>query len=128
MKPFITFLLLLPAWLVVSQIPYDLAPRELFFKEKDKKNIHLSRDGQTVFYLKNEEGTSDKIYYLNISAITAERTKTYEGTVVDYRPTFDDGIVAVVQKDTNLLVQFTTLKSNKTKTLNILPLDRKSVV
>ena len=124
MKPLITFLLLLPAWLAISQTPYDLAPRELFFKEKDKTNIHLSKDGKTVFYLKKEEGVANQLYYLNTGAITAERKKSYEGTIVDYRPAYGDGIVAVVRQDTNLQVQYTTLRSTKVRTLNILPFHR----
>ncbi|MEO1263421.1 MAG: alpha/beta fold hydrolase [Bacteroidota bacterium] len=124
MKPFITFLLLLPAWLAFSQIPYDLAPRELFFQEKDRTNIHLSKDGKTVFYLKKEEGAANQLYYLNTSAITAERKKNYEGAIVDFWPAYGDGIVAVVRQDTNFLLQYSTLRSAKGRTLDILPFKR----
>ncbi len=124
MKPFITFLLLLPAWLIVSQIPHDLAPRKLFFQEKDKTHIHLSKNGETVFYKKNGEGEENLIYYFSRSAPTAERKKELNGILVDYRPTYDDGVVAVVQQDTNLQVQFTTVKSRKVRTLDVMPFNR----
>ena len=124
MKPLITFFLLLPAWLVFSQMPHDLVPRELFFKEKDKTHIHLSKDGQTVLYKKKEEGSENKIFYINTNTITAERAKEYDGTVLDFIPTYGDGIVAVVQKDTNLQILYTTVKSKKIKTLNVKPFSR----
>ena len=124
MKPCITFILIFLANLSFSQLPYDLVPRELFFKEKDKTNIHLSKDGQTVLYLKKEKDAENKIYYINTNTITAERTKEFDGTVLDFTPTYDDGIVAVVQKDTNLQVLYTTVKSRKIKTLNVKPFKR----
>lgn len=124
MKPLITFFLLFPTLFVFSQMPHDLVPRELFFKEKDKTHIHLSKDGQTVLYQKKEGGAENKIYYISTNTITAERAKEYDGTVLDFIPTYDNGIVAVVQKDTNLQVLYTTVQSRKIKTLDVKPFSR----
>ena len=124
MKPIITFLLLLPTWFIFSQIPHDLAPRELFFQEKDKTHIHLSKDGETVFYKRNEEGKENLLFYISQNAPSAERKKELNGTLIDYRPTYDNGIVAVVQQDTNLQVQFSTVKSKKARTLDVMPFQR----
>ena len=128
MKPLTTFLFLLPAWLLFSQIPQDLIPRELFFKEKDKTLIHLSKDGESVFYKKKEEGAESMVYYVAVSSPLVERKKEFEGNVIDCLPTYDDGLFVVVQQDTNLAAQFTTVKSSKLRTLDILPFNRLSIM
>ncbi|MEZ4933507.1 MAG: prolyl oligopeptidase family serine peptidase [Saprospiraceae bacterium] len=124
MKAFITCLFLLPTWLLFSQLPYDLAPRELFFKEKDKTQVHVSKEGEIVFYKKNEEGSENNVYYLSIDAPNVVRQKEFTGPVLDYLPTYDEGIVALVQQDTNLQVHFTTVNSSKIRTLDLFPFER----
>lgn len=121
MKYLITLLLVLPSIIGFSQIPHDLAPRELFFKEKDKTQIHLSKDGKTILYKKNTPGEENKLFYVSSSSVIAERSKTFEGQLINYLPTYDDGVIAVVQQDTNLVIYSTTVKSKKLRKLDILP-------
>ncbi len=121
MKAAITCLFLLPTFLIFSQIPYDLAPRELFFKEKDKTQVHLSKEGETIFYKKNEEGTRNSIYYLSAGTPLAERKKEFEGEVLDFWPTYDEGLVALVKQDTNLGVFFTNIHADRVRQLDVFP-------
>ncbi len=128
MKSLITLFFLLPAWLLISQNPYDLIPRELFFKEKDKTNVHLSKDGKTVFYRKNIEGAGNMLFYMEAAAPTVERKKEFTGDILDYRPVYDNGIVAVVQEDTVQTVYFTTPKSRKMRALDVFPFHRLQIM
>ena len=121
MRLFTTLLFLLPCLLLFSQIPQDLVPRELFFKEKDKTHIHLSKDGEYVFYKKKEADGENIVFHVAVSSPLVERKNEFDGVVVDYLPTYDEGIFAVVKQDTNLIAQFTTTKSNKVRTLDFFP-------
>jgi len=124
MKPIITLLFLLPVWLLFSQNPYDLIPRKLFFKEKDKTNIHLAKDGGAVFYKKNIEGADSMLFYIEKGAYAVERKKAFQGRLIDYLPVYDDGIVAIVEQDTVQKVYFTTVKTRKMRMLDVFPFQR----
>ncbi len=126
MKSLLTLLFLLPSWLLFSQSVYDLAPRELFFKQKDKVEIHLSKDGETVFFRKNIDGVDNLLYYIEAGAPTVERKKEFKGAILDYLPVYDNGIVAVIQGDTSKRVVFTSPKSKKIRELDVFPFERVS--
>lgn len=108
-----------------SLIPHDLIPREQFFKEKDKYHIQLSQDGEHVFFQKKGvEGSEKFLFFVNAKSPLAERSKEFEGELVDFRPTYNDGIVAIVQQDTNLQVHFTTTRSRSVRQLDVMPFQK----
>lgn len=124
MKSLTSLILFLFCFAACGQIPQDLIPRNLFFKEKDKKQIHLSLDGEEIFYLKNGvEGTENSIFYISAKSPLAERKIDFEGAISDYRPVYGDAILAVVKQDTTLEIFFATPTSRTVRKLDIFPLE-----
>ena len=106
-----------------AQIPHDLIPRELFFKEKDKTNVHLSLDGEEIFYQKNGAGeTGNSVFYIKAKAPLAEKSIEFEGEVLSFRPVYGDAILATVRQDSNLNVFLATPTSHTVRRLDIFPL------
>jgi len=119
MKYFLSIILMWPAWLLFSQSADNIIPRELLFREKDKKNITLSKDGETIFYQKNTEGSGNTLYYLNYKTPLVEHSRKYNGRLVSWEPVYADGLVAIVQEDTSLQVYFASLKARKQRKLKV---------
>jgi dienelactone hydrolase len=119
MKYFLSFFLLWPTWLLFSQSPGNIIPRELLFREKDKINVTLSKDGETVFYQKTVDGSDSTLYFLHRKTPLVERSKKYNGPVVSWRPVYAGGLVAIVQEDTTLQVYFTSMKARKQRKLEV---------
>lgn len=129
MKSLPTLILLGLTLTACGQIPQDIIPRDLFFKEKDKTKIHLSLDGEDIFYLKNGvEGAENEIFYIAAKSPLAERSIKFEGEVTDFRPVYGDAILATVKKDTSLLVCFTTPTSRSVRQLDIFPVQEINIL
>ncbi|HFA48782.1 MAG TPA: S9 family peptidase [Bacteroidetes bacterium] len=121
MKSIFTFFLFFPAWLLISQTKSGLIPRELFFKEKEKTNIQLSKDGETVLYKKSGEKNKNILFYINTNTPRVEHKKILDGNLLKYKTVYDDGLVAVIKKDSTLQVQLIKIKSKKKRRLDIFP-------
>jgi dipeptidyl aminopeptidase/acylaminoacyl peptidase len=104
-----------------SPNPNNLVPRELFFKEKDRQKVTLMKDGEFVLYQKTADGSDSTIYFVSGRAPMAEKARHFNGTLVDWTPTYDGGIAAVVRQDTNLQVYYTTLGAKASKKLDVQP-------
>lgn len=119
MKYFFSFFLLWPAWLLFSQSNGNLIPRELFFKEKDKNNVALSKDGEFVFYQKMADGSDSTLYYLYRQTPLVEHSRKYDGKLVSWMPVYGSGLVAIIQEDTSLQVYFASIKARKQHKLDL---------
>ena len=129
MKFLTTFSLCFFAFLAFGQTPHDLIPRELFFQQKDKVNVQLSLNGNEVFYQKNGvAGAGNSVFYVAAKSPLVERSIDFEGEVVDFRPVHDEGLVAVIQKDTLLQVCFTTPASQSVRQLELFPFQRMQIL
>ncbi len=121
MKYLLTFLSVLPGWLLFSQSPDNLIPRELLFREKDKFKVTLSMDGENVFYQKKANGSDSTLYYVPVKSPHIEKEQRFKGALVDWTPAYDDGLVAVVRQDTNLHIYSSALNSPSLRKLEVPP-------
>ena len=126
MKSLLTFLLLLPGWLLFSQSLDNLIPRELLFREKDKVKVTLSMDGENVFYQKKADGSDSSLYYVPVKSAHVEKQRHFNGVLVDWAPVYDDGLVVAVQQDTNLYLYSAALNSPSLRKLDVPPFKRVS--
>ncbi len=109
---------------VFSQSPDNLIPREQLFKEKDKINVRLSLDGETVFFQKKADGSDSSIYYVNGKFPMAEKRRKFDGVLTAWTPVYGGGIAAVVRHEDGMAVYSTSLAARGVRKLDIFPFEK----
>lgn len=125
-KNIILLLFLLPMLSLSAQksLTENLIPRKAFFKQQDKFRVKLSQNGEFVFYQKDNAGLDSALYYIISEKPHFEKQFKYEGTIANWFPTSNNGLVVVVKKGAENHLFFTNLKTKKTKELEIFPFQR----
>ena len=121
MKSLLTAVLLWFAVLLSAQSLDNLIPRELLFREKDKVNVKLSLDGETIFYQKKADGSDSTLYYIRGKFPLAEKKRRFDGTLVNWMPVYDGLLAAVVRQGENLTVISTSLNASVHRKLDVFP-------
>lgn len=121
MRIFLTIFFLAAQFSLFSQSPDNLIPRELLFREKDKVNVQLSLDGETVFFQKKADGSDSTLYYVSGKFPLAEKKRRFDGTLVNWTPVYGGGLAAVVQQGGNMVVLSTSLNALTTRKLDVFP-------
>lgn len=107
--------------MTVAQPPDNLIPRELLFREKDRHRITLSKDGQTVFYQKRADGADSTLYFVGANAPGTERSRRFDGVLLNYLSLYQNGLLAVVRQQDNNFVFYTTPGSTTARKLDVMP-------
>lgn len=74
----------------------ELIPRDSLFQQKDLYAITLSPDGKRVYYQRRsvQEG---RLFYLDTRRPSREESLPFDGALLNWKPTHDGSILAVVQ-------------------------------
>ncbi|MCO6478907.1 MAG: prolyl oligopeptidase family serine peptidase, partial [Phaeodactylibacter sp.] len=90
--------ILIPLFLIFQfTLPaQELIPRDSLFQQKDLYAITLSPDGKRVYYQRRsvQEG---RLFYLDIRRPAREENLPFDGALLNWRPTHNGSILAVVQ-------------------------------
>ncbi len=121
MRIFPTIFFLTILFPLFSQSPDNLIPRELLFQDKDKVNVKLTFDGETVFYQKKADGSDSTLYFVNGKFPFAEKSRHFDGVLVNWTPTYDEGLVVVVQQGAEQVIFSTSQNAVTNRKLDVFP-------
>jgi acetyl esterase/lipase len=124
MKSLLTSLLVWFAALLFAQSPDNLIPRELLFREKDKINVRLSLDGETIYYQKKADGADSTLYYVSGNFAMAENKRRFNGTLMNWIPLYNNGLAVVLRQGEEVFAFNTTQNSSVNRKLKLFPLKK----
>ncbi|MEY3050344.1 MAG: hypothetical protein RLY31_129 [Bacteroidota bacterium] len=98
MRTILTFLLSLLYIVVTAQSVDGLIPRDLYFLEKDKRQVTLSADGAHVLYQRTGRAQDSILYYTPVRLPHVVKQRRFDGILLDWMPTGNGGLVIALRQ------------------------------
>lgn len=99
----------------------NLIPREELFQEKEKYNVQLSRQGDYVFFQKDEQGRDGSIYTLRTDVVAQPSELHLGDSLVDWRQTYGQEMVAIVKNGKEMQLVQAGIRNKNAKVVPIGP-------